>query len=317
MHVLRAHKGIKALCDSCESVFDSKDELNNHIEFFHGESQSPVAKKQKQNPEVVAVGEYSDEIEDKLQVLETISWEEERLNHRVIETKVSEDEHELMKEYNEEERKIEVNRTMEEMNDEKVLLKQKAWFDEEVRYQEMKRHYSEKLDKEEHTKKRQRSNVNKKKSKSKKTVNAEKIDLKKKSPFIEDIPKEYEKVFKDVGLDVNNYKIYKVKGDGACASNCVAVHCHGQESLGPYVRRNMNNFEAEFFPLFRPFYTWPHIQMVGSKSITFENEFEYIEFLKNDSRSGILWMDHQGLQIVSNAYQIEIHILTIKLRGSS
>ena len=55
--------------------------------------------------------------------------------------------------------------------------------------------------------------------------------------------------------------------------------------------------------------------MVGSKSVTFENETEYIEFLKNDPRSGLLWMDHQGLQIVANAYQMNIHIFTVTVKG--
>ena len=72
-----------------------------------------------------------------------------------------------------------------------------------------------------------------------------------------------------------------------------------------------NRYEAEFFPFFRPFYTWPHTEKVGSKTVTFATETEYVNFLKNDSSSGFLWMDHQGLQTVLSAYQIEIHILKV------
>ena len=43
------------------------------------------------------------------------------------------------------------------------------------------------------------------------------------------------------------------------------------------------------------------------------NKEEYLKFLKNDPRSGKLWADHQDLQIVANAYQIKVHVLTVKV----
>ena len=103
---------------------------------------------------------------------------------------------------------------------------------------------------------------------------------------VKDIPEKLEPLFNEVDLNRKDYKIYKVKADGA--SNCVAVHVHGEGKLGPYVRRNMNAYEADFFPFFRPFYVWPHTEMVGFKSVTFENEKEYKEFLRNNSESGNL-----------------------------
>ena len=35
-----------------------------------------------------------------------------------------------------------------------------------------------------------------------------------------------------------------------------------------------------------------------------------LEFLGSENKSGYLWMDHLGWQVVSNMYQISIHILT-------
>ena len=58
-----------------------------------------------------------------------------------------------------------------------------------------------------------------------------------------------------------------------------------------------------------------HTEMVGLKLTTFQNEREYTEFLRNNPESGKLWMDHQGLQIVANAYQMKIHILTIGIES--
>ena len=316
-HMTRFHsREGEDVCDSCEKSFDSDKDLAKHNELIHGEILSPIAKKHKLSQEEMEI-EVVEHIDVTLEELENISWEEKRFKHRFIETKVSEEELEQMQEYDEQERKIKVNeidKTVEELNDEKVILKQQAWFEEEVRYQEMKKQYSEKKEKEVISRKRQRS---KKKSKSKKREKVEETVDDKNSTNVNEIPKDLEKAFKEVGLNLNEYRIYKVKGDGACASNCVAVHIHGEEKLGQYVKRNMNEYEAEFFPFFRQFYSWPHTEKVGSKDVTFETEKEYIDFLKNDSSSGFLWMDHQGLQIVSNAYQMKIHILTVGLGGMS
>ena len=160
--------------------------------------------------------------------------------------------------------------------------------------------------------KRQLSHGKKKKSKPKRK-DKENEDIKKQNDIssVKDIPDKLEPLFEEAGLKKKDYKIYKVKADRACASNCIAVHVHGEGKLGPYVRRNMNKYEAEFFPFFRPFYVWPHTEMVGFKNITFQNEKEYLEFLRNSPESGKLWMDHQGLQIVANAYQMKIHVLTV------
>ena len=134
-------------------------------------------------------------------------------------------------------------RRMEEMNDERVLLKQKAWFDEEVRYLEMRRKFSENENKEENKRKRQISVGKKKKSKSKKKDNLKEKERCDKNevnnPFRGELPEKLDPLFAEVGLQRNDHKIYKVKEDGACAGNCVAAHCYGDSMLGKYVNRNM------------------------------------------------------------------------------
>ena len=40
-----------------------------------------------------------------------------------------------------------------------------------------------------------------------------------------------------------------------------------------------------------------------------------VEFLKKNDKSGMMWMDYAGLQVVSNIYQISIHILTTGIPG--
>ena len=72
---------------------------------------------------------------------------------------------------------------------------------------------------------------------------------------------------------------------------------------------------VEFWPFFRPSVLFPHTQNVGLKPRPFKDEAEYLEFLKNDTESAKLWMDHHDMQAVANMYQISIHILTTNIRG--
>ena len=128
---------------------------------------------------------------------------------------------------------------------------------------------------------------------------------------IKNINEELDPLFEEVGLKRNDHRIYKVKADGACASNCVAAHCHGDCKLGTYVRQNLNIYLTDNWPSFQPYFTFPRSQMAGFESVPFPNEEEYLKFLKNDPRAGKLWADHHDLQIVANAYGIKVHILTV------
>ena len=136
-------------------------------------------------------------------------------------------------------------------------------------------------------------------------------------PNTREIDENLENLFTEVGLKREDYKLYAVEGDGACACNCVGLHCHGDCKLGPYVRRNVNEYLVDNWPFFKDSYTFPHTQIVGSKQTTFKNEQEYLDFLRNDSTSRLLWVDHQDLQIVANMYQMKIHVLTVGIHGGA
>ena len=124
-------------------------------------------------------------------------------------------------------------------------------------------------------------------------------------------------MFVEAGIERANHAIYAVKPDGNCGGNSTALHCHQDESLGGYVRRNVNNHIVEFWPFFRPSFLFPHNQKAGTEDVPFNDEKEYLEFLRNDRRSALLWMDHPDLQAVANMYQISVHILTTNIRGKN
>ena len=121
-------------CNECTIVFNSVGDLKKHIELKHRDMSSPAAKKIKEDMKQSELKDnLDDEVEEKLKALERNSWEEMRLDHRVVETKVNEDEVENMTEYTEDERKKRMKQTfngenenMEALNDERVLSKQRA-----------------------------------------------------------------------------------------------------------------------------------------------------------------------------------------------
>ena len=79
----------------------------------------------------------------------------------------------------------------------------------------------------------------------------------------------------------------------------------------------MNEYLIKFWPFFKPFFKeFPNTQTAGFEEVPFKDEAEYLKSLKEDRRSGWLWMDHQDLQVVANIYQMNVHILTTGVRGN-
>ena len=151
-------------CGFCRIKSKNDTEFKAHMELEHLEIISPQAKKRRRDTD--EIGTDKDLVE-----LEGNSWEEMRMRHREVEIQVNEEELLNMNDFDMKRKNTEVLTkltNMETKNDEKVLEKQKTWFEEEVRYQEMKRKLSEDRMKEENKRKRQLSIVKKKKSKSKK-----------------------------------------------------------------------------------------------------------------------------------------------------
>ena len=200
----------------CDKTFSSEEGLKEHIKDMHGEILSPVAKKPKQSKSEMDTTEFSEDCEEVLKDLEMNSWEEIRLSHRGVEIKVNEEEVDKMEEYDEQERKNKVEEElenkkhdeMEKLNDEKVIRKQRDWFEEEVRYQEMKKKYSEEKEKEDLKRKRQLSHGKKKKSKPKRK-DKENEDIKKQNDIssVKDIPDKLEPLFEEAGLKKKDFKI--------------------------------------------------------------------------------------------------------------
>ena len=300
VHRTRIHPiDMKLNCERCEKRFTTRNDLDKH-QTVHENISSPESKK--------------------IRVDETVKESNIEKKYREIEVQVNEKDFDLDADKDNVEEmdidlKEEKENDLEKRMDEKVLLKQKEIEETEEKQKEIRRK-EQKLKEEEEKKRKRQMSVEKKKKKKKAKKEKSKegnIDFRNDKLRVLDI--KYTQLFKEVGLDIRNYFLYKVKADGACGSNCTALHCHHDEKLGPYVRRNINNYIVDLWPYFQTSILFPHKQYAGSEEIPFQTESEYLKFLKDDKRSGWLWMDHGDLQAVSNSYQINIHILTSNVAG--
>ena len=294
IHLAKIHTDVQRFkCDLCSDRFESIDDLNSHIEEVHEILGSPDSKKLRLN------AKSSKEIE--IQVSEQ-DFEIEKEEEIVVEDMEIDSEEDTKK--------------LSKLRDEKILHKQKLI---EIEEENDKMKAFKKLE-EEKKRKRQMSTEKKKRKKiarkeKSNEIQKESVKTDKEHEKIRQINDKFRPLFIEAGLDIQNFKIFRVKGDGACGSNCVALACHYDERLGQYVRRNINDFKVNHWSYFKDSMVFPHRQMVGHEEVMFENENEYLDFLKNNPKSGRLWMDHADFQAVSNYYQIEIHVLTTNVEN--
>ena len=200
------------------------------------------------------------------------------------------------------------------LKDEKVIKRQLRFEEEEKRDIENKKKKEREQLEEEKKKKGKRDSQKKRKNKKRKS-NENANDSEDLKPNLKEVDKKFTSVMREAGLNIDEYCVFSAAPDGACGSTCTAIHCHMDKKLGRYVRRNINGYLIEFWPFFKSYFTFPLDVTVGLTNKIFENESTFLDFLKNDSQSGLMWMDHFGLQIVSNMYQISVHILTTGLVG--
>ena len=96
--------------------------------------------------------------------------------------------------------------------------------------------------------KKKKKNAKKEKSK---VIQEKELKITDSNVKVKQIDEKFQILFEEVGLDINNYRIYKVRSDGACGSNCTALACHHDERLGQYVRRNINEYIVKHLEYFQ------------------------------------------------------------------
>ena len=133
---------------------------------------------------------------------------------------------------------------------------------------------------------------------------------------LRDIPYEYKDKFSEEGLDIANFSIYSVSGGGLCGPNAIAAKVFGSEHRGVEVRKEINSYNLENWQRIRSFYSFPSSEKVGNKTISFQTETEYLNFLKSDDRSIYLWATHNDLISASDIYELSIKILSVNIKSA-
>ena len=312
---VRSKKGVQ--CELCENNFANLQDLRLHVTRIHSKSNTEIncdtsneVEKSEENIDTVEQMVVEEENE-RPHELENKSWEEIRFAF----IKKAKD---VMDTEEKEETDLEISyikRT--KLQDEKVLKKQRQIDLEDKVFKEKVLEAME-IDQETEKKRKRQVSTGKKKNKKKPKDNPKNILEKEKEKYaenIKEIDKKYESKFSEAGLDISEYVVCLVKGDGACGASCAALNFHADQNLGIYVRRNINQHIADFFPFYENVINFPLTQTAGNEKLPFKNKEEYLDFLQNDPRSARLWMEHYDLQALSNVYQVPIHILTTGLQG--
>ena len=138
IHMNKIHPGRDGIyCETCRIILKGETEFKKHSELEHSEVVSPHAKKRKHDQD------YYESRKDKVNLDDSQGVDKMEVDNTG-------------------------EKTLEEQEDEKVLMKQEKWFENEVKYQEMRRKISEDIRDEENKRKRQVSIKKKKTSGEKK-----------------------------------------------------------------------------------------------------------------------------------------------------
>ena len=98
-----------------------------------------------------------------------------------------------------------------------------------------------------------------------------------------------------------------------CGVNCVSIHSTGYELMGQEIRENVNAQIVQNWPIYRDSYEFPYTERIGITNITFKDELEFLNFLREEEDASKLWMTHVDMQAVSTMLNLNIKILTTGL----
>ena len=87
---------------------------------------------------------------------------------------------------------------------------------------------------------------------------------------------------------LNGFNFYrKVKADGACLTNCAAIHIFGNEEYGPMLKKLLYKHIDDNWEIYYRFWiSFPYVETIGvgknAKKIELHTEEEYLSFIRSD-----------------------------------
>ena len=124
------------------------------------------------------------------------------------------------------------------------------------------------------------------------------------------IPERLQSLLAMKGIDIKQYRLRRVGGGGNCGVKCVSLHTTGTEKMANKIRENVNEHIVRNWSVYKESYEFPYTERVGNGNRTFQDESEFLAFLREDEDASSLWMTHVCMQAVSTMLNIKINILT-------
>ena len=161
------------------------------------------------------------------------------------------------------------------------------------------------------TKIKQNQNLKRMERKKSKTKQKNEMKLHSKTnvskPYLRELPPTVKKIVGD------NFVSFPVDGDGACGPRSLAAWIYEDPTLGPHLARNMNHLFIKHWDYWADKFNYPFIRNIGcGKQIRCANENELLKFFQDSEDGAFMWRGHEDFQIVANAYQVKITIITIR-----
>ena len=108
-------------------------------------------------------------------------------------------------------------------------------------------------------------------------------------------------------------------GNGDCGSNGAALHFYRDQTLGQYLKRNINNFQVDHWEeggLKEAYNRYPIEVIIGTgKSLSIQNENEMKSFLRNN-KSSLMWSGAEDMKTISTLFQVPVKITNVSRRDS-
>ena len=312
----------KRKCPKCDFKPKSEHELKNHMRDDHlspSMSTSPPPKKQK-----AVKGEISDVLNSLIHNVIHISDSEE-----MEETDHNEQKHEdetrhkvFTQEEMEQDDKTEINqqKCVDKSNDKlaaDVNTKMKEHIQDLQTQQDEKILRKRKLLEEQENEKKLKQQkdqleLNKReKQKKNKNSNIEPNNGPTKEKSKEEIPEQYRQLFSTKGLNIDEFELYRVSGNGACGANCIAALLHLDDGMGGFVRRNINQHKCRFWDeKYKDYYEYPFHETVGGEEMSWETSEDLKIFIKTNPKASFMWLSHVDFQATAIMYKTNVHILT-------
>ena len=291
-HMMKHTRDCKNKCSKCDYVCKDVQGLRRHMRDKHDaliDSISPPTKKSKVNRNISV---ESMEVEESVVEKRDKNGEEECLDSEKMEI--------------ENETEIEERRNRSQMWDQKIKDKHERHKIEEEIESDKKKAIEQKKKEEEmqmiRDKKKMKQSL---KNKRKKSVK------KKENPKIKPVPKNCKHLVKDSDV------VYTVPGNGCCAPNCAAAFLFHDEKFGPELRKKMNMFQAEHWFRRYQYITpcspeRPFERRLKGGIVSFTEPEKLLRFLKSSEDAAFMWSDSEDLAVVSDLFQINIRIITMK-----